>query len=41
MNIFRPAYFTPRHWREGAGARRERGGVDIAVWAECRVERKL
>lgn len=19
MNIFRPAYFTPRHWREGGG----------------------
>lgn len=33
MNIFRPAYFTPRHWREG-------GGVDIAVWANSRVERK-
>lgn len=32
MNIFRPAYFTPRHWREG--------GVDIAVWANSRVERK-
>lgn len=37
MNIFRPAYFTPRHWREGEG-RGQRG--DIAVWAKSRVERK-
>ena len=35
MNIFRPAYFTPRHWREGRG-----GGGDVAVWAKSRVERK-
>lgn len=31
MNIFRPAYFTPRHWGVGG---------DIAVWAKSRVERK-
>lgn len=34
MNIFRPAYFTPRDW-----TREQRGG-DVAVWAKSRVERK-
>lgn len=31
MNIFRPAYFTPRHWREGGGKGRERGGGLISL----------